>query len=439
MSTIDKQLKGSNLCNLDCTDNNNVIHPETCVTQVVITNDSHTTLEEWFSLDAGGFSSESSMLAWLNHYYPIPSGYDLPDASVNTKGGVKINSTYFDVSNSVLSLKSVHQDWNVDSSFNDTVFIGTISGLFNQEDIEFSIPKPTTYLDISNDSLRVKQFLGGVLQNESLVSISTLAASIISTSVYNQAVYTRFSFNLQGNNLQLYDNLLNQVVTTQTLPTYQAGTNISILNNTISATDTTYAPFVGADPGLVPQSTALDQNKFLKGDGTWYDPKYSSTKLWTSCGLSDHYFRITSELIGTVSSESPKYIPLYRIHMLNQDAEGYKTSHLFEITSRLDHSYYGKFLLTYYSTRSFHSFLEITNVGTSNLELEAYLDNTTHTITVYRKYTTSDFPDTFIVTILGQNNPNYTPIQCEYTYYCTASYDGDTVINQTETPIGIIL
>ena len=57
-----------------------------------------------------------------------------------------------------------------------------------------------------------------------------------------------------------------------------AGTNISIVGNTISATDTTYSAFVGAtssvagSAGLVPAPTTSDPDKFLKGDGTWGAP-----------------------------------------------------------------------------------------------------------------------------------------------------------------------
>lgn len=59
--------------------------------------------------------------------------------------------------------------------------------------------------------------------------------------------------------------------------TIVAGTNIQIAADgvTISATDTTYSAFVGADgsdagtAGLVPAPAAADNTKFLKGDGTW--------------------------------------------------------------------------------------------------------------------------------------------------------------------------
>ena len=54
-----------------------------------------------------------------------------------------------------------------------------------------------------------------------------------------------------------------------------AGSNISISGDTISATDTTYSNFTGADSttggaaGLVPAPSAGDEGKYLKGDGTW--------------------------------------------------------------------------------------------------------------------------------------------------------------------------
>lgn len=57
--------------------------------------------------------------------------------------------------------------------------------------------------------------------------------------------------------------------------TLTAGSNITISNGTISATDTTYSAFGGAtssvagSAGLVPAPTTGDVDKYLKGDGTW--------------------------------------------------------------------------------------------------------------------------------------------------------------------------
>lgn len=74
-----------------------------------------------------------------------------------------------------------------------------------------------------------------------------------------------------GTNVQINDNVISATDTT-----YTAGTNVSIdANNVISATDTTYTHFTGATAsadgtqGLVPAPVAGDEDKVLKGDGTW--------------------------------------------------------------------------------------------------------------------------------------------------------------------------
>jgi hypothetical protein len=68
------------------------------------------------------------------------------------------------------------------------------------------------------------------------------------------------------------------------------GANLSLSSGTLSATDTTYSAFTGADgtsagtSGLVPAPAKADNVKYLKGDGTWGDPTFvlptaSSTTL----------------------------------------------------------------------------------------------------------------------------------------------------------------
>ena len=74
-----------------------------------------------------------------------------------------------------------------------------------------------------------------------------------------------------------YSDLLNtpSIPTKLSDITVNAGSNITINGDTISATDTTYSAFTGADSitagssGLVPAPSAGDEGKFLKGDGSW--------------------------------------------------------------------------------------------------------------------------------------------------------------------------
>lgn len=73
--------------------------------------------------------------------------------------------------------------------------------------------------------------------------------------------------------------------------TLTAGSNITISGDTISATDTTYSNFVGTDgttagtAGLVPAPATTDAGKFLKADGTW-DTAGSAINVVQTTGTS---------------------------------------------------------------------------------------------------------------------------------------------------------
>lgn len=74
-----------------------------------------------------------------------------------------------------------------------------------------------------------------------------------------------------------YDDLINKPTIPTALSdiTVSAGSNITISGDTISATDTTYSDFTGADSvtagtsGLVPAPSAGDEDKILTGGGAW--------------------------------------------------------------------------------------------------------------------------------------------------------------------------
>ena len=449
MSTINKQLKGSNLNNEDCLNDDNIIHPETNISQIVLDTESNTTLDDWVKGDAeGGMTEYPNMKSWLDENYPKGS-YTLPEATNTTLGGVKLNPLYFEKQDELLSLTDTSQTWSLNDGYENAISIGSISGLFNNSNINVTIPKPsvTLALNTANERLSVTQHLGGISLESSNIALDDLAGALYSTTTLSNSLAQRYRLRLQNNTniLELYDTSIQDVVSYQALPitNYRAGNNISITNNTISATDTTYEPFDGDSNGLVPRPTINDNNTFLRSDGTWYNPKYSSTKLWTSNGLSDHYFRVDSSMLSGVAV-TPKYVPLFKIHINNSN--GYKVSQLFEITSRLDHIYYGKYLLTYYSNLSISGLLQIQLVDpiAEILDISAYFDNTNNDITVYRKYESDVTPDTFIVTILGQNNPLYiesgqSQPQNVYTYYCTNDFDNDEIIDSSDvvtTPVG---
>ena len=70
--------------------------------------------------------------------------------------------------------------------------------------------------------------------------------------------------------------------------TLTAGTNITISEDTISATDTTYNNFTGTDgtaagaAGLVPAPATADAGKFLKADGSWETVSAGPTVVQTT-------------------------------------------------------------------------------------------------------------------------------------------------------------
>lgn len=90
----DIQLKGTNLNNVECQDKDKVLHPETNAEQVLTTQNSDKSLEDWLTynkvdptIPLGGFSSYNGMIPWLEANYPNGS-YTLPEATTSTLGGV---------------------------------------------------------------------------------------------------------------------------------------------------------------------------------------------------------------------------------------------------------------------------------------------------------------------------------------------------------------
>ncbi len=117
---------------------------------------------------------------------------------------------------------------------------------------ETNIPAvPTKVSDLQNDS----EFQTG----------SQVESSISSAIAGKQDTLTA------GTNISITDNTISATDTT-----YTAGANITIdSDNKISATDTTYSNFTGTDgqtagaAGLVPAPATTDTDKFLKSNGTW--------------------------------------------------------------------------------------------------------------------------------------------------------------------------
>lgn len=98
--------------------------------------------------------------------------------------------------------------------------------------------------------------------------------------------------------------------------TLTAGANITINNNEISATDTTYNNFIGTDgidpgvSGLVPAPATTDAGKYLKADGTW-DTVNTEQSDWAENDSSDQSYILNrthyTETIDSAIAHDPNY------------------------------------------------------------------------------------------------------------------------------------
>lgn len=97
MSVKHLQLKGNNLNNIECVDRGSIIHPETCVNDVLINDSNNQTLKDWLLYDHHteqpfeGGDIKTGLLEWLETYYPN-EGYTLPTAKTDSLGGIKVGN-----------------------------------------------------------------------------------------------------------------------------------------------------------------------------------------------------------------------------------------------------------------------------------------------------------------------------------------------------------
>lgn len=120
MSVKDLQLTGQNFCHLDCAEKDSIIHPETCISQVITNDASNQTLEDWLLYNHHENESfetgiKTGLLEWLETYYPIaatgiqPATYTT--AMTPNLGGVLIDPTYLTINSSgVLSINTASLD-----------------------------------------------------------------------------------------------------------------------------------------------------------------------------------------------------------------------------------------------------------------------------------------------------------------------------------------
>jgi hypothetical protein len=118
----DITLKYKDLCNTDCRDHEIKIHPETCLSQILLNHNSNKSenLYNWITNNSE-YTFKESLLEWLKTYYPYSNNtenYILPIATSNTLGGVKIGNNLTIDENGVLSVNtSKNAEYNFSENF----------------------------------------------------------------------------------------------------------------------------------------------------------------------------------------------------------------------------------------------------------------------------------------------------------------------------------
>lgn len=183
------------------------------------------------------------------------------------------------------SNESTYYRW--DKTNNQWVFIGAVEGYYTKDQTD-------DLLDAKQDLLTPGENIAITDESGDLV-ISAVDTTY--TAGYGLELEgTEFSVNpdivqdalIAGDNISIEDES-GALVISATDTKYTAGSNVQISpQNVISATDTTYTHFTGATAstdgvqGLVPGPLAGDEDKYLKGDGTWGTVQAGPTVVQTT-------------------------------------------------------------------------------------------------------------------------------------------------------------
>lgn len=151
--------------------------------------------------------------------------------------------------------------------------------------------------------------------NTSIEQVQSDYAQVDTTAVdYIKNKPTLASVATSGDYSDLSNTPTIPTVNDATLTITQNGTSIGTFTAnassdvTVNLTDTTYTSFVGADgstagsSGLVPAPTALDNEKFLKGDGTWATVGGNSYTAGTGINITNNEISVASPTLTNKST-----------------------------------------------------------------------------------------------------------------------------------------
>lgn len=186
------------------------------------------------------------------------------DTTYTAGTGLDLTGTTFSVDTATIATQQDVSNEATAREDADTNLQGQIDAISASSDVK----------DIVGTKAELNNYDTSTLGNNDIIKVLQDESENDATTYYRWNATTQ-QFALIGEEGPYYtksqaDTLLNAKQNTLT-----AGSNVQIVNDTISATDTTYADFTGTDgtaagtAGLVPAPATTDAGKFLKADGTW--------------------------------------------------------------------------------------------------------------------------------------------------------------------------
>lgn len=435
MSVKDFQLKGNNICNVDCMDANAILHPETNVDQLKIGLLSSKTLTDWLTFNPDnptqpfdGFDSYNGLIPWLNHYYPRGESGSIVPATKTTIGGVVIGDNLDVTEEGTLSVdvESLNIPDEVSTASVDTE--GTVKlGNGTRTPVNFST---STIVDGDNYyqyPLRIDA------NNRTGIVIPQATFSQVQTD-WNQTDTSSVDY---IKNKPTIPTVNNSIVTVQQGGVTKSTFTLNQNSNVTVYLDSTDVPVASNSTigGIKIGYTKEDNKKPVQLDAN--NMAYVDTEQHLTIGdmitngLSAHFYRVgTGSSAGSFTQNT--WIPI----IMSVSNNIGKCSVEFEILGReYGKTSYGKYYVNHMTNTtnkliclSFYS--EDTNhFDYNDIRAAKYaVDNNNVTIIVYKKVrNVSD--SMFIVNILAENSSTYSTQHYFYTGSSSISETGYLLTN----------
>lgn len=441
INTKNMQLHGHNLCDMECVDRGSIIHPETCMQQVLTDNSNNQSLEDWITTnpstepEAQPFAVEGSLKEWLINNHSV--GYELPTAAANVKGGIKIGQ-YLTINNEILSVDKSSlaiPDYGVASYEN----LGVIK-LGNDTPIPGGFVTNNTLSDTDCEIYPLRKDSN----NKAGIVFPTLA-KVATSGSYNDLDDTPTIpyAQIQSDWNQSDDTAKDYIKNKPTIVDYIAGEGINVTGTTISQTAATSASLGGIKLGYTKEGNKkpvqLDSNNKAYVD-TEQNPVVGHM---ITNGLSAKMFILDSNydnkwipIVRSVSTNLQKCSVMFEIYFREDSGTGYAKYYLNHredlCNDLLCTSYWVNTRTVSDTPQTIFGFDDI-KVAKHTKAIEG--DITQVILTVYvkvrRVQTTYSM---FLVNVLAENTSDYST-QTYFTTYGDASTD-DTVLTSSDGRLG---